>query len=546
MRHKRWYYIWLFAVALGLMLALTLSGSAQDETPAADPTAEPEPTADVMPPAEATGSLAVTIEVVASPVVTPAKEASTEVETEGAESTTALPRAIMAEGSKALELTVYNQNLGLVKEVRALELEEGENQVQYTNVASEIQPTSVHFVSLTDPEGTVVLEQNYEYDVVNSRRLLQKYVDKEITLNTKEGTVYTGTLLSGADDIILAAGGRIRIIKLAQIQEFSFPELPEGLITKPTLLWLLEASKAGEQDVRVTYLTGGINWRADFIAMLAADDKSLSLTGWVTVDNQSGATYEDAKLKLVAGDIHRAPQVEYMLMAAEQGVRRTGAVPQVEERAFFEYHIYEVKRPVTVRDRQAKQIEFVAAPDVAVEKVFVYDASPRPYVRYGSAITDPNYGLQSDKKVQVRIEFSNSEESGLGVPLPKGTIRVYKEDTDGGAELVGEDAIAHTAKDEDLSLYLGDAFDIVGERVQTGFRQLGDRSLEESYEITLRNHKTEDAVVRVIEHLFRAQDAEIIQSSEGYEMMGATTLRYEVNVQADSEASIRYTVRYRW
>ena len=577
--NKRLPYIGLFVLVLGLILVLTISGLAQTATPVLDPTKAPGDTAVPKETAEITASPVVTTEVTVSPTVTEEVTASPTV----TEEVTASPvvttevtvspvvtaevatssevtrteeaaiageaeasEPIMAEDVKSVELTVYNQNLGLVKEVRTLELAKGENEVRYTDVASDIEPTSVHFVSLTDPEGTRVLEQNYEYDIVSSHRLLQKYVDEQIALSTKQGDVYTGTLLSGQDDVILATEQGIKIVRLAQIQEFSFPALPEGLITKPTLVWLLEAGEAGEQDIRVTYLTNGINWRADYIAMLAGDEEALSLTGWVTVDNRSGATYRQAKLKLVAGDIHRVQQVTYMLEVAEKAMPRAVAPPAVEERAFFEYHIYEVKRPVTVRDRQTKQIEFVGAAQVAADKVFVYEAFPRPYLRSGRAITDPDYGVQTSKKVQVRLEFANKEESGLGIPLPKGVIRVYQEDIDGGAELIGEDTIAHTPKDEELSLYLGDAFDIVGERTQTSFRKLGEHSLEESYEITLRNHKEEDVVVRVIEHLFRAQDAEIIESSEGYEMLDATTLKYEIEVEADAEAKITYIVRYRW
>ena len=455
-------------------------------------------------------------------------------------------RPTLAQESEEVQLTVYNRDLGLVKEIRTLALDEGENEVRYSNVPSRIEPASVHFTSLTDPEGTVVLEQNYEYDLVNTRKLLQKYVDKEIALSAQQGSVYTGTLLSGADDAILATADGIKVIRLEQIQEFSFPQLPEGLITKPTLVWLLVAGKAGEQQVRVTYLTSGIDWRADYIALLAPDDESLSMTGWVTLDNNSGATYKGARLKLVAGDIHRAPEVGYVLEMAEKGAERALAAPPVEERAFFEYHIYEVKRPVTVRDQQTKQIEFVAAPEVDAAKVFVYEASPPFSPRYGAAITDPDYGVRTDKKVQVRLEFANREERGLGLPLPQGTIRVYKEDVDGGAELVGEDSIDHTAKDEEISLYLGNAFDIVGERVQTRFRQLADRVIEKSYKITLRNHKTEDVSVRVIEHLFRSRDAVIVASSAEYEMLDASTIQYEVEAKADGEAEVEYTVRYRW
>jgi len=557
-------FIGLTILIVGLALMLAVSGLAQTATPTPDATEEPSPTIEVTQSPQTTETTEPTLEV-ESPEVTETVEVTA---TATSELTTTIPApaaaitttetaetpevaAIETEPPptrvpEGVELTVYNRDLALVKDVRTFTLEEGENEVRFSNVASRIEPASVHVISLTDPEGTVVLEQNYEYDLVSTRKLLSKYVDREIALTTSQGNTYVGTLLSGADDAILATAQGIKVIRLAQIQEFSFPDLPEGLITKPTLVWLLLAGQAGEQQVRVAYLTGGIGWRADYIALLAADDESLSLTGWVTLDNKSGATYERARLKLVAGDIHRALQPVYMLDMAEKAVVRPTPAPEVEERAFFEYHIYEVKRPVTVRDQQTKQIEFVSAPDVEVEKVFVYEASPMFAPRYGGAIIEPDYGVHTEKKIQVRLEFANKEEGGLGLPLPQGTIRVYKEDVDGGAELVGEDRIDHTAKDEELSLYLGNAFDIVGERLQTKFRQISEKIIEESYEITLRNHKAEDVTVRVIEHLFRAQDAEIIASSVGYEMLDANTVQYEIEAKADGEAKVEYTVRYRW
>ena len=528
MMRRRARSVVAIVLLLGLTLVMTTSGLAQTRTPTPTPLADtptPPPTAE---PTEAAPDEA-------APDETPPDEPEVE----------APPETAAQEVQPGIELTVYNQNVGLVKEVRALDLEAGDNVVRFADVAAMIQPTSVNVVSLTDPEGMAVLEQNYEYDLVNSSRLLQRYIDQAITVRTAEGTTISGTLLSGADDLILATADGVRVIKLGQVQEFSFPELPEGLITRPTLVWLLRAAEAGEQDVRVTYLTQGINWQADYVALLNADDTALSLNGWVTLDNRSGATYRDARLKLVAGDINRVePQVEEVLQM-EKVAGRAMPAPQVEERAFFEYHLYEVQRPVTVQDRQTKQIEFASAPEVEAEKVFVYAPSPQFFPRYGT-ITDPNYGVQSDTKVQVRIEFVNAEESGLGLPLPRGTVRVYKEDIDGGAELVGEDLIDHTPKDEELSLYLGDAFDIVGERVQTRFRQIGERSIEESYEITIRNHKDEQVVVRAIEHLFRAQDAEITDSSAEPQMLDATTARWDLTVPADGEVKLTYTVLYRW
>jgi hypothetical protein len=445
-----------------------------------------------------------------------------------------------------VDLTVYNQNLALVRDRRTLELESGVNEIAFTDVAALIDPTSVLFRSLTDPDGTTVLEQNYEYDIVGSEKLLQKYVDQDIVLVTEDGSEYRGTLLSGAKDIILQApDGQVTVVKLDQVREFSFPKLPEGLITKPTLLWLLDTAEPGAQDIEVTYLTEGINWRADYVVLLDKEDAHIDLDGWISLNNNSGATYKEAKLKLIAGDIHRVreavPYADAIMRAAPTAVKE----PQVEERAFFEYHLYEVQRPVTVKDRQTKQIEFATASGVAAEKFFVYDASQRPWFRY-AALTEPSYGQTGNRKVMVMLEFENSEEAGLGIPLPKGKVRVYKEDIDGSSQFVGEDQIDHTPKDENVRLYLGDAFDIVGERTQTDFKKLGKRSIQESFEITLRNHKEEEVEVRIVEHLFRWSEWEITQESQEHVKVDAQTIEYSVTIPADGEGKVTYTVLYRW
>jgi hypothetical protein len=581
MLNKRLRYIGWVTLLLALLLLLALSGLAQSQTdtPEAAVTATDTIEVTATPEPEATSALEATTEAAAEETepateedATPTPEVTLEAEAEAeltptvtvaitetvsvapavvtdtiplAEETLGPPRSVVAEQRSSLQLTVYNQNLGLVKEVRTLALDAGANRVRYTDVASGIEPTSVHFVSLTDPEGTLVLEQNYEYDLVSTAKLLEKYLDGEIALRTREGSIYTGTLLSGVDDVILSTEDGVRVVRLDQIQEFSFPQLPEGLITKPSLVWLLDAAEAGEQDVRVTYLTSGVNWRADYIAMLAPDNASLALTGWVTVDNRSGASYQEARLKLVAGDVHRVTTPEMMTFDAAQEQRLVLAgPPQVEERAFFEYHIYEVQRLVTVGNNQTKQIEFAAAPIISATRVLLYEASPAG--QPGRVIADANYGLGAAVKVQARLEFANSEESGLGVPLPRGIVRVYQEDADGGAEFVGEDTIDHAPRNELLSLYLGDAFDVVGERTQVAFRKIGDTAAEESIKIALRNHKDEDIVVRVIEHLFRAPDAEITTIDAEYEMVDATTLRCDMAIEADGEASLQYTVRYTW
>jgi len=450
--------------------------------------------------------------------------------------------------SESLELAVYNQNLALVKDQRSLDLSQGLNEVRFADVAEQIDPTSVHFRSLTDPEGTMVLEQNYEYDVVGSAKLLRKYVDQEIGLVTEDGQEYAGTLLSGDEDVILqAADGQVTVVKLEQIKEFTFPALPEGLITRPTLVWQVESAQGGSQDVEVTYMTSGVNWQANYIVVLADDEQTVDLDGWVTLDNHSGTSYKDAKLKLIAGDIHRVPTEGYAMEEKALRAPAAAGVPQVQERPFFEYHLYEVQRPVTVKDQQTKQIEFVTGSGVPADKFFVYDGAQMSFFGYYQPLDDPGYGTASNEKVMVMLEFENGEEEGLGIPLPKGTVRVFKKDVDGSTLLVGEDAIDHTPKDEQIRLYIGDAFDIVGERVQTNFRaDYDDDWMEESYQITLRNHKDEDIEVRVVEHMFRWSEWKILEESYDHEKLDAQTIEFRVPVEANGEAVVTYTVRYEW
>jgi len=493
----------------------------EQATPTPTPTEEEEPAEEIAPAVEEPE--------------TPTPEAE-EPDTETAVDEQAEPPA------SGVEVTVYNQNLGLIKEIRTLELAEGVNEVRFGDVAAAIDPTSVHFQSLTAPDDTLVLEQNYEYDIVGSSKLLLKYIDREIAVTTEQGDVYMGTLLSAAEDLILATADGIKIVRTDKVREYDLPALPEGLITRPTLVWLLQAAEAGTQDVRVTYLTSDITWQADYVAVLTVDDSAMGLTGWVTVDNRSGATYDDARLKLVAGDLNVA--VEEELKRYERDMARAAAAPRVQERSFFEYHLYEVQRPVTLKDQQTKQIEFVAAPEVAVEKVFVLPGGSFRW--WGTPYSDPANPNAGTMNAQVQLRLVNDEPSGLGIPLPQGRVRVYKADVDGGAELVGEDSIKHTARDEKMSLVLGSAFDVVGERVQTEFRQVDKREASETIQVTVRNHKAEDIQVHVVENLYRALDATVRDASEPFAQLDAQTIEFVLAVPADGEAVVTYTVDYRW
>lgn len=449
-----------------------------------------------------------------------------------------------------VSLAIYNQGTALVQDRRTFTFQEGLNVINFTDVASGIDPTSVTFVSLTDPEGTVVLEQNYVYDLVNSAALVQRYIDERIVVITIDGTEYTGTLLSGnSGDIILRQDdGQVIVISPANIRDIRFPDLPGGLITRPTLRWTIQAAQAGEQQVELTYLTSGINWTADYNLLLATDNASLDLNGWVTLNNGSGAAYNEALVKLVAGDVNRLPdngmlaRTEMMDMA----MAAPTASPQVSQRNFSEYKLYEIARLVTVGSNETKQVEFVSGADIPATTYYVYDAS-QPYYYGGSPVIDQYYGQTGITNVQNYLEFSTDEDGGVGAALPAGRVRVYQQDIDGSALLIGENSIDHTPEGEDVSLFLGNAFDLVGERTQTNFNLLAGNVLEETYEIRLRNHKAEGSVeVRVPEHLFRWSNWEIVSSSMDYTQVDSNTIEFRADVPADGETVITYTVRYTW
>ena len=297
--------------------------------------------------------------------------------------------------------------------------------------------------------------------------------------------------------------------------------------------------------MEVTYLTGGLSWQADYVLLLSSMEKSLDLDGWVTLSNTSGASFRDAQLKLIAGDLQRVMQAG---MTPEDMLRAAPTATPVQQREFFEYHLYEIPRPLTVKENETKQIQFVSASGVPAGKFFVYDgvqcrANPWACSFYGYPQTEPSYGVASNPKVMVMVEFDTKD---VDADLPRGRVRLYKQDVDGAALLVGEDTIDHTPKGETVRLYVGDAFDIVGERRQTDFRQPSEKSLEESFEITLRNHKDEAVEVRVVEHLSRWSEWKILAANEDFTKLDSSTIEFRVQIPANGESVIRYTVRYSW
>lgn len=436
------------------------------------------------------------------------------------------PLEILTAGAQAIdsgtEVTVYNNNLALVKEKRELDLDSGVNRVEYTDVAALIDPTSVMFED-TKNKGTVVLEQNYEYDLVSSKELLEKFLDKEITVTEKEGGTYTGVLMSYNDNkgLVLKLNDE-KVLTLSEISKVEFPD-SAGLLTKPTLIWQIYSPAAGKRDVLTSYLTNGMSWKANYILETSADDKKADIQGWVTVNNEAGTTYENAKLKLVAGEVHRVtvPQETVRKEAAEGGVAYDEAAESFVEESLFEYHLYTLQRPATLRNNQVKQLSLLSVNSVPVEKKLVFDVS-------------------KSSDVQVALSLNNSKEKGLGMPLPAGVLRVYKTDSEGQLQFLGEDSIKHTPKDEEIKVVVGNAFDVTGKRTQTNYNKISSNIWRESYETEIKNHKSESQKVKIVEHFYG--DWEITTTSNPYGKKDAFTAEWEITVPADSSKKVTYTV----
>ncbi len=444
--------------------------------------------------------------------------------------------------AQEVELTVYNQNFALVKDQRYFDFDKGINNLQFKDVAAMIEPTSVHFVSLTSPESLTILEQNYEYDLVNASKLLSKYIDKNIKVVSEDEQVYEGTLLSydNANLIISSSNGLQMVSRPDNIRQILFEKLPEGLITKPTLVWQVNSVNKGRQLTEVSYLTKGINWECEYVTVLDKDDKKIDLDGWVSIDNKSGATYNDSKLKLIAGEVKRAEEKTRFDANLMYEAKATGAA-QFEEKAFFEYHMYTLGRKTTVKDNQTKQISLLNAFGVPVNKEFIFDPSKGKLGwRYYS---DNDETIKEN--IRVELELTNSKSNNLGMPLPAGKVKVYKKDQEGSLQFIGEDKIDHTPKDEKIRLYIGDAFDVVGERTRTDYKK-EFRTIRETYEISLRNHKEEEVTVNIVEKVWRYSNWQKANASEKWEKKDASTIEFKVKIPKGGEKKITYTVKYWW
>jgi hypothetical protein len=448
-----------------------------------------------------------------------------------------------------LAITVYNSNLALVRDVRQIRLPAGVFPLRFEDVAASINPATVHFRSLTDPVKLSVVEQNYEYDLLDPQKLLQKYVGREVTLVRQErdagSTKWVETkalLLADNNGPVWKIGDEI--VTGMGADSYRFPDLPANLYSRPTLVWTLDNRAAPSQRdetqrVEASYLTSNVNWSADYVLTVGRDEKTADLDGWVTLVNNSGTAYQNAKLQLVAGEVHRAGRARGYALEETVAKRAAAAsAPQFQQEGFSEYHLYTLQRRTSIQNKESKQISLLTATNVPVEKYLQVEGQPYYYRNpqgIGNAIPQP---------VMVFYRFKNDEKSNLGMPLPAGTVRVYQADSHGGTQFAGEDRIAHTPKDETLRIYVGNAFDVVCERKQTDYRKLASNLYEMEYQITLRNHKDGPVTVEVREPV--GGDWEVVNSNYKWTKLDATTIGFSIRVQKDGTATLDYRVRVTW
>jgi hypothetical protein len=444
-----------------------------------------------------------------------------------------------------LSLAVYNSDLALVRDVRQLGLPSGTFALRFVDVAAAVNPATVHLRSLNDPAAVSVLEQNYEYDLLDPEKLLRKYVGREVGLvreRQENGTTRTeevkAVLLAYNEGPVWRIGNEI--VTGMRVDHYRFPRLPDNLFSHPTLVWSLENRGPARHRVEASYLTGGLSWNADYVLTVARDDRTADITGWVTLKNESGTGYRNARLQLVAGEVHRTPaEAAADRMKVQRSMMAEAAAPPAFAREnFSEYHLYTLQRRTSVNDRETKQITLLASPSVAVEKRFVMDGQEFYYRN------PQGPGRPIKDAVKLYYRFRNDEKAGLGMPLPAGTVRVYQADARGGVLFAGEDRITHTPKDEVIDLYTGNAFDIVAERKQTDFRRVSANTHEMEYEITLRNHKDTAVTVEVNEPI--GGDWQMLDSSYKWKKTAAFAARFDVPVPKDGTSVLRYRVRARW
>ncbi len=440
-----------------------------------------------------------------------------------------------------LAVTVYNSNAGLVKDVRQLELAPGISSLHFEDVASSIRPETVHLQSLTDAAALSVLEQNYEYDLLSPQKLLAKYVGKEVTLVQRESkdnsTQWVETralLLADNEGPVWKIGDQV--VTGLTAESYKFPDLPGNLYNRPTLVWTLENKGKRSQKVEATYLTNDMNWSADYVLSVARDEQTASLNGWATVVNNSGTVYRNARLQLVAGDVHQVQLEPRGMPQARMGAAAALSGAPFAQESFAEFHLYTLERRTTLEDKESKQISLLGATRVPVAKIYVVDGNQRYYAGEGVPA-----GESQALPVKVYYTFQNEAKSGLGMPLPAGTVRIYQPDSQGNLQFAGEDRIGHTPKDEMVRIHSGNAFDVVAKSKITDFRRLGKDLTETEVQLTLRNHKNSAITVSVREPA--PGDWEVVSSNLKWTKLDAQTIGFNVPVAAGGTESLTYRLR---
>ena len=492
--------------------------------------------------------------------------------------------SLLAGSSFAAEaaLTIYNQNFAVVREVIPLDLKAGVNQILFTDTTSYLEPGSVILRDRAGKQALVILEQNYRADPVSQELLLSLNEGQTISFLVQRGDqteivlgkiVRSGFVSRAATIWVqgqypynppqpLQPPNQQPIVEVDGKLRFGlpgtplFPPLPSDTILKPTLDWVIEAEKPGKTQAEFSYVTGGLTWEADYNVVSAETSDVLNLVGWVTMTNQCGKAFDNAKIKLMAGDVNKIQppglQMYARLLPANGVGGGVGGGPPVTEKPFEEYHLYELHRPATLHDQETKQVEFVRAEGIQSKRIYVYDGMKVDQSRYQgwnlmSIRQDRDYGTDSNPKVWVMREFVNSQVNHLGMPLPGGHLRFYMQDKDTNLEFTGENVIQHTPRDETIRVYTGSAFDLVGERRRTNYRiDTNNNWMSEAFEVKLRNHKKEAVEVRVVEHLYRGAGWEITDKSDDFRKIDSQTVEFRVPVQPDVEKVVRYAVDYRW
>ncbi len=482
--------------------------------------------------------------------------------------------ASLHENDNAPALTIYNQNFFVAREFLPLDLNAGVNHVKFSGMTMHLEPDSVILRDLTG-RPLQILEQSYRNDPVSQELLLSFYEGKTIDFavgRNADGSdvkVQGKVIRSGFVPVNYINGypqqaSTQAIIEVEGILRFGlpgeprFPALSADSILKPTLSWELSTTKAGRSQGEISYVSGGMTWQSDYNLVVADGPKnsgmnSLDLVGWITMRNNSGKTFENATIKLMAGDVNKIEPATLSLRArkfSQMEAVGAAAAPVVTEKAFDEYHLYTLERPATLRDNETKQVEFVRTTNIQSQRLYVYDGAQMDqygYYQPGQMHNDPGYGTASNSKIWAMQEFKNSEANHLGIPLPKGRLRFYRRDTDGSLQFVGENTIDHTPKDEMIRVYTGNAFDLRGERKRTNFRvDSNARWMDETFEIRVRNHKKEAATVRVVEHLYRWSNWKLAEQSHDFKKRDAQTIEFPVTVAPDGEQVVTYTVHYSW